>query len=572
MIAAWMLYGIVVGALLGAAALALEGILRTHGLPSRWIWMVSILVSVAWPLGHWCWESRPRPVTPAPVVDPPAATPAEMPTSVFLLEPVTVEVAPESVLRLLDGPILAAWAVATGALLLFFLFLFLRTWRLRSGWTEERVGDEVVLLSEEWGPAVVGFLRPRVVLPRWCEHLDDRTVRFILDHELEHVRAVDLRLLILAGSVGVLFPWHLPVWWQLSRLRTAVEGDCDLRVLRRHPGQTRPYIDLLLDIGNRPALPRPLAAMLSEPYETLKRRIRIMTMPRPKRPWMRGGALAGIAAVLAVLACAAPGPTDAKDEGDARPAMTRSDRDVDPARVGQLPPTFTPFSVRPAIENRDEVAAALEREYAALQEDPGVGRAAELWLFIDEEPRVRDTRLSGSTGHRALDDAVIGVAGVIEVSPALNRDQKRAVWVSLPIEFTTAGGPETGSAERREAERLEDRVITVPAGDVASVDGQTGGVTGIVRDATTGQPLADVQLFVGRTGRGTLTDGDGRFRIDHVPVGEREVVAHLIGYREIRTAVVIGSDDSADVELRLQETAIGLEPLIVRSAGAVGGS
>lgn len=136
MIAAWMLYAIVVGGLLGAAALALEGILRTHGLPSRWIWVVSVVVSVAWPLGHWSWENRPRTVSPPLVADPPAATRAELPTAVFPLEPVTVEVAPESVLRLLDGPILAAWAVATGALLLFFLFLFLRTWRLRSAWRE----------------------------------------------------------------------------------------------------------------------------------------------------------------------------------------------------------------------------------------------------------------------------------------------------------------------------------------------------------------------------------------------------------------------------------------------------
>lgn len=30
-----------------------------------------------------------------------------------------------------------------------------------------------VLLSDGWGPAVVGFFRPEVVLPRWCEELDD---------------------------------------------------------------------------------------------------------------------------------------------------------------------------------------------------------------------------------------------------------------------------------------------------------------------------------------------------------------------------------------------------------------
>ena len=57
-----------------------------------------------------------------------------------------------------------------------------------------------------------------------------------------------------------------------------------------------------------------MAAMLSEPYETLKRRIRIMTMPLPRKPWAKGGLLAGVGTVLVALAGWAPGPTDAQDE------------------------------------------------------------------------------------------------------------------------------------------------------------------------------------------------------------------------------------------------------------------
>lgn len=59
MITAWIPYAIVVGALTGAGGLALEKVLRTHGLPSRWIWAGAILLSVGWPLGYWAWEGRP---------------------------------------------------------------------------------------------------------------------------------------------------------------------------------------------------------------------------------------------------------------------------------------------------------------------------------------------------------------------------------------------------------------------------------------------------------------------------------------------------------------------------------
>jgi hypothetical protein len=52
MITAWMLYAIVVGALLGAGGLAVERLQRVRGRPSRWIWIGSMVASVTWPLMH----------------------------------------------------------------------------------------------------------------------------------------------------------------------------------------------------------------------------------------------------------------------------------------------------------------------------------------------------------------------------------------------------------------------------------------------------------------------------------------------------------------------------------------
>jgi len=305
MIAAWILYAILFGTLVGCGTLVIERLLRAHSLPSRWLWVGAMLVSLAWPLGHWGWEAMPRAV---PEVVP--ATFPDIPVLALALEPLAVEVAPQSFLRLLDGPILMAWAAVSGILFLFFAFLFLRTHRLQRQWREGEVRGRSVLYSDEWGPAVVGFARPRIVLPLWCEDLDDRALRLILDHELEHVRAGDLRLIITTGLLPVLLPWHIPIWWQLARLRLAVEGDCDLRVLERNPGPTRPYLELLLDVGRRAPQCRPMATMLSEPHETLKRRIRIMTMPIPKNPWARGVTLTAVGAALVAFACWAPSPVD----------------------------------------------------------------------------------------------------------------------------------------------------------------------------------------------------------------------------------------------------------------------
>jgi TonB family protein len=98
-------------------------------------------------------------------------------------------------------------------------------------------------------------------------------------------------------------------------------------------------------------------------------------------------------------------------------------------------PVFTPMTVRPEIKNVSEVIRAMEREYPPILRDAGIGGRVVVWFFIDEEGNVRDKRISESSGHSALDEAAMKVAGVYRFSPALNRDQKVKVWVQFPITF-----------------------------------------------------------------------------------------------------------------------------------------
>jgi protein TonB len=100
-------------------------------------------------------------------------------------------------------------------------------------------------------------------------------------------------------------------------------------------------------------------------------------------------------------------------------------------------PTFTPYTVRPDVKNRAEVQRALEREYPPLLRDAGIGGQVLVWFFIDENGNVQNTLVNQSSGHKALDDAALKVAEVIEFTPALNRDKRVPVWISLPITFQT---------------------------------------------------------------------------------------------------------------------------------------
>ncbi len=434
MIAAWMAYSLLVGALVAGAAWALEALLRSHRRPTRWIWAVGMALAGGWPV----WTA----------LGPDLASPAPAPAGVIPLgavETLTLRVEETSFFHALDRPLLLGWILASSLLVAGGVFLLHRTRRLRGSWVGSRARGRDILLSEDWGPAVVGFLEPRIVLPRWCEAMGGEGLELILDHEAEHLRAGDLRLLILAGIPPVLLPWSLPLWWMWHRLRLAVEGDCDLRVLRKNPRATRAYLELLLDVGRRVPKDRHAAAMLSEPVQSLERRIKTMTMPFPKKPLLRGGLLVAVGGTLVAVACLAPSPMAVEEDLEMAPVDVPGEGALSPrAQAVAGEPTFTPFTVRPDIMNRADITRAMEENYPPLLREAGIGGTATVWFFLDETGAVRRTLINGSSGHLALDDAAVRVAEIIRFTPAENEGKPVPVWISLPITFTVGSGVEGG--------------------------------------------------------------------------------------------------------------------------------
>lgn len=95
------------------------------------------------------------------------------------------------------------------------------------------------------------------------------------------------------------------------------------------------------------------------------------------------------------------------------------------------------------------------------------------------------------------------------------------------------------------------------------LEAQTGSVVGRVIDAQTGRPVATAQVAVSGTSLGALVDNEGRFRIDNVPVGSREVRAIRIGYQTATAVVTVQAGAPVTVELRMAESAIALDEIVV---------
>jgi hypothetical protein len=171
----------------------------------------------------------------------------------------------------------------------------------RKGWQQARLQGVDVQVSEAFGPAVIGITRLEIVVPTWVLRMSPTNQQLVLAHEQSHIDAQDPRLLVVATCLVALAPWNLFLWWQLHRLRLAMEVDCDRRVLRTGVNCSA-YASTLLDCSvQRQTLPVVSAAM-AEPASTLKRRIALMTSTRITQ-WgttaILGVLVAGAAAVAA---------------------------------------------------------------------------------------------------------------------------------------------------------------------------------------------------------------------------------------------------------------------------------
>jgi beta-lactamase regulating signal transducer with metallopeptidase domain len=308
----WIAWSVFVSALVTIAAVASERISAAYGRARRGIWMASMVLSA---FASLVVASRTRTGSRELLI-----SSASLSGSIGTFD-AAVRIAGRSmnsgiqrslnidaVADRTDRLVGVAWATMS-----FICFVMLgasvgNMRRRRGSWVETITEIGPVLMARDEGPAVVGFIEPRIVMPGWALERSDETRSLMLRHELEHLRAGDSRVLLAAAVLCALLPWNAALWFMSRRLRLAIEVDCDTRVIRSF-GAPRAYGLMLLDVGDRYTARLPASALLFERGAQLEARIDAMTTPRPKRPM----AIAAISAAITVLVLASaawtPRPT-----------------------------------------------------------------------------------------------------------------------------------------------------------------------------------------------------------------------------------------------------------------------
>ncbi|MEP6834617.1 MAG: M56 family metallopeptidase [Gemmatimonas sp.] len=417
---AWMLYALGVGVLVAIAAASAEWALKSAQRSVRFVWVSAIAITLLFTLVAPLRVPKPQArvtlpaltLIEAPVVTAAAPTWSEMIVANgraalnLLVLPVQKTInAAKSVSAVANISASVFWLLSAIIAFVVLLTVYVRSMRESVRWPLMNVLGRTVRVAPDVGPAVMGVAPPEIIIPRWVLKRDVEEQRLVLEHESEHVRAHDPLLLVFACVAVALMPWNAAVWFMWSRLRLAVELDCDRRVLSR--GVRKPaYGELLVELSSR--RPWNSLAMPAFSWGTshLEKRLVAMTA-RPERfSVARRLASGGVVALALVAACQSEMPTGAEVAAMDVSTMT--------ARVPGVSDS-TIFFVNERKVSQADAKAILATDISSVE----IKRSTKsrpvsevhVTLANDSTRKLRVGSTGDSRHNTALGDEVIEVAG-----------------------------------------------------------------------------------------------------------------------------------------------------------------
>lgn len=292
MIVTWAGYAMLCTAAVGACAACAEHLLAHRRYPRRALWIGAMAASVLAPIAI-SWNAAP-------------ALGGE--TAIAATAPVSGARQANRMPVDLDRIALTLWAVATLSAAAWLVISQARLQRSLAKCERTRIDGDVVIVSPEFGPAVVGIVRPRIVLPAWVLSANHVDRRFVLAHEREHVRARDPLWQLAGLGLAVATPWNLALWWQHKRLRLAIEIDCDCRIVGRYRLDPIRYGELL--VRAHVAAPRSVGSALAlvQPRSSLGKRVDAL-LGLPRQSTRRAAAMVTAIVVLTGAVAFVPAPS-----------------------------------------------------------------------------------------------------------------------------------------------------------------------------------------------------------------------------------------------------------------------
>lgn len=296
---AWVMYAVLVTLALSAAALVAERAAKVRRAATRWVWMASLAGSLVLPTVIAFASIRLPDVLKSNTTSIVLRDTTSIPMPPVLLDLGGMQ--PDATSARIDTLVRGIWVTASALMALILVLSSLLLHRRKRGWSEQRLCGECVLVAPDAGPAVVGLMRSRMVVPTWLLQASEGQQQCAIAHERSHLDARDPQLIALALALLMLMPWNPLLWWQFHRLRRAIEVDCDTRVLLGGH-DVGAYCETLLQVGQHQSSRIGVVPAMSDSASFLELRIRHM-LHKPKK-WARASAVALICVALGMTAFA----------------------------------------------------------------------------------------------------------------------------------------------------------------------------------------------------------------------------------------------------------------------------
>lgn len=165
--------------------------------------------------------------------------------------------------------------------------------------------SRIQVAPADCGPAVVGFLRPTVVLPESLLRRGSREqIRHVILHELAHIKRRDPQWTLFCLVVQLVYWFHPLVWLARRRLSTLREVCCD-QTVSEVLSESAGYRSTLLHLARRLLKePAPVHLSFIHPYNQLLTRLEWL-----RRPLIRNSPVCRAVTTVVILmlsACCIP--------------------------------------------------------------------------------------------------------------------------------------------------------------------------------------------------------------------------------------------------------------------------
>ena len=250
-------------------------------------------------------------------------------------------------------------------------------------------------------PAVIGLVRPRIVVPPDFASCYDATERRLVRmHEQLHIRSGDLVANAAAIALRCLFWFNPLVHLAWGHFRHDQELACDQRVLERHPRKRRQYGAAMLKT-QLAASPLPLACTWGYGHP-LKERLEMLKQPLPSSRRRLAGATAAclLASTVAFASWAA------QPSGGTTPVTT----DVESRLLN--PPRYPAHAVEQRIEGK-----------------------VVLVVDVDASGQVRDVEVESSEPAGVFEEAAVEAARKWVFNPATKDGRRVPGRTRVPVTF-----------------------------------------------------------------------------------------------------------------------------------------